>query len=120
MNIWREERSLIEREGYLCEFFREFERNVGHSSIALASPELLVRQDLVQRISGGETHLVLLVKVEQQVLVERATQERAKQSSTVDTTICNQPVKTIGITMEIKEPRSLTSTLCNNFQIWFC
>ena len=78
----------------MCEFFREFERNVGHSSIALASPELLVRQDLVQRIFGGETHLVLLVKVEQQVLVERATQERAKQSSTVDTTICNQPVKT--------------------------
>ena len=54
MNIWREERSLIEREGYLCEFFREFERNVGHSSIALASPELLVRQDLVQKISGGK------------------------------------------------------------------
>ena len=35
------------------------------------------------------TDLVFLVKVEQQVLVESATQERAKQSSTVDTTICN-------------------------------
>ena len=33
------------------------------------------------------THLVLLVKEEQQVLVESATQERAKQISTVDTTI---------------------------------
>ena len=33
------------------------------------------------------TDLVLLVKEEQQVLVESATQERAKQISTVDTTI---------------------------------
>ena len=44
MNIWREERSLIEREGYLCGF-REFGRNVGQSFIALPSaPELLVKK----------------------------------------------------------------------------
>ena len=35
------------------------------------------------------TDLVFLVKVEQQVLVQSATQERAKQSSTVETTIYN-------------------------------
>ena len=44
-----------------------------------AAPELLLSTDLV-----------LLVKVEQQVLVQSATQERARQSSTVDTTICNK------------------------------
>ena len=40
---------------------------------------------------------MLLVKVEQQVLVQSATQERARQSSTVDTTICKKEVtKLIG------------------------
>ena len=77
----------------------------------------------MQNISGGQdspsgevkdfwckrTHL--LVKVEQQVLVERATQERAKQSSTVDTTICKQWLVTRANhweTMETMDPLYLT------------